>query len=53
MKKLIALFLVCVLALAGCGKDAFAISISSLGVSSIPTNSITAHLLLHRPVLPV
>ena len=28
MKKLIALFLVCVLALAGCGKDTFAISIT-------------------------
>ena len=28
MKKLIALFMVCVLALAGCGKDTFAISIT-------------------------
>ena len=28
MKKLMALFLVCVLALAGCGKDTFAISIT-------------------------
>ena len=28
MKKIIALFLVCVLALAGCGKDTFAISIT-------------------------
>ena len=33
MKKLIALFLVCVLALAGCGKDTFAISITVPGGS--------------------